>query len=126
VVPVVAAVIRRGPEYLVGRRPAQKRHGGLWEFPGGKIQEAESDLEATRRELAEELAIEVVSLGPVLFTTTDPGSVYRIRFIEARVVGSPQPLEHSELRWATPTELIEMPLAPSDARFVSECLDGPR
>ncbi len=50
---VIAAVIRRGPELLVCRRPAHKRHGGLWEFPGGKCEPGESDADTARRELLE-------------------------------------------------------------------------
>ena len=38
---VVAAIIRRGDRYLVCQRPAGKRHGGLWEFPGGKLLEGD-------------------------------------------------------------------------------------
>ena len=59
-VAVIAAVIQRGDKYLLGQRPESKRHGGLWEFPGGKVHDGESRLEAIRRELAEELALKVV------------------------------------------------------------------
>ena len=42
-IPVVAAVIRRENKVLLARRPDHKRHGGLWEFPGGKIDEGETE-----------------------------------------------------------------------------------
>jgi hypothetical protein len=45
---VLASVIERDQRLLVCRRPLHKRHGGLWEFPGGKVREGESDLEAVR------------------------------------------------------------------------------
>lgn len=122
VVPVVAAVIRRGPEYLVGRRPDHKRHGGLWEFPGGKLRDGESDREAATRELGEELGLSVVDVGRTLFAAADPGSPYRIRFVEVRVRGDAVPIEHTALRWATPSELADMPMAPTDGRFVAEFL----
>ncbi|HUP18713.1 MAG TPA: hypothetical protein VM778_02035 [Gemmatimonadota bacterium] len=38
-IPVLAAVVRRGDDYLLARRPAHKRHGGLWEVPGGKLRD---------------------------------------------------------------------------------------
>ena len=64
---VVAAVIERasdeGARLLVCRRPAHKRHGGLWEFPGGKVEAGEDLLHAARRELAEELALETETAG---------------------------------------------------------------
>ena len=58
-IPVVAAVVRRGSRFLVGRRPAHKRHGGLWEFPGGKVEPGENEQTCLKRELSEELDIEI-------------------------------------------------------------------
>jgi len=86
-VPVVAAVIERDGRYLVGLRPAHKRHGGLWEFPGGKIQEGETDAEAVSRELTEELGMRLKELGDLLFEKRDPGSPYVIRFLVADASG---------------------------------------
>jgi 8-oxo-dGTP pyrophosphatase MutT (NUDIX family) len=127
--PVVAAVIRRDGRYLVGRRPPAKRHGGLWEFPGGKVLEGESRLDAAARELDEELGLAVISLGRLLFSVEDPGSPFMIEFHETDAAGHPRALEHTELGWFTPAELAEMDLAPADARFVrnlSASALGPR
>jgi 8-oxo-dGTP diphosphatase len=118
VIPVLAAVIRRDDRYLVGRRPREKRHGGLWEFPGGKVLEGESMLDAAARELDEELGLAVVSLGRRLFTVEDAGSPFVIEFYETDASGSPRALEHTELGWFTVAELAGMDLAPADARFV--------
>jgi mutator protein MutT len=116
-VPVVAAVIRRGERYLVGRRPPEKQHGGLWEFPGGKVLEGESRLEAAARELEEELGLEVVSLGALMLSIEEPSSRFVIEFFETAVSGTPKALEHSEIGWFTPAELVRMDLAPADAWF---------
>jgi 8-oxo-dGTP pyrophosphatase MutT (NUDIX family) len=118
VVPVFAAVIRRGGRYLVGRRPPAKRHGGLWEFPGGKVLDGESRLDAAGRELDEELGLEVVSLGALLFSVEDAGSPFVIEFFETAAAGTPRAIEHSEIGWFTVAELARMDLAPADARFV--------
>jgi 8-oxo-dGTP diphosphatase len=118
VIPVLAAVIRRDDRYLVGRRPHEKRHGGLWEFPGGKVLEGESMLDAAARELDEELGLAVVSLGRRLFTVEDAGSPFVIEFYETDASGSPRALEHTELGWFTVAEHVGMDLAPADARFV--------
>ena len=118
-VPVVAAVVRRDDRYLLGRRPAHKRHGGLWEFPGGKLLEGESRLDAARRELAEELGLEVVSLGTHLHSQRDPGAPYVIEFIEVQARGEPEAHEHSSVGWFTAAELAELELAPADARFAA-------
>jgi len=116
---VVAAVIQRGDRFLICRRPEGKNHGGLWEFPGGKIDPGESLEEAVRRELEEELAVKTSFVGNAMFSVTDEKSGYKIVFTPADIVGDPQPLEHSELAWVLPHELPAYPLAPSDREFTT-------
>lgn len=123
-VEVVAAVVRQEDRYLVCRRPPHKRHGGLWEFPGGKLLRNETRAEAVRRELAEELDLEVTELGSVLFRAADEGAVFDILFIETSTAGTPVLREHSELGWFTATELGDLPLAPADARFAASLPAG--
>lgn len=117
-IPVLAAVIQRDKRYLVCRRPAHKRHGGLWEFPGGKLEPGETLLAAANRELGEELAASAVKVGRPLFSIADPGSPFVIEFVPTVICGEPACLEHTELRWATLDELPFLPLAPCDRRFV--------
>ena len=119
-VPVVAAVIEREGRLLLGRRPREKRHGSLWEFPGGKVAVGESLGDAVARELEEELGLEVQSLGPVLFRAVDPGSPFEIIFVQVSVSGVPVPMEHEECTWCPREELGRLALAPADARFASE------
>lgn len=116
---VVAAVVERDGRLLLGRRPDDKRHGGLWEFPGGKIEPGEDAFAAARRELVEELAIEVLQVGALLLSEKDIDSPFVIEFYPVHVTGDPEPLEHQAVGWFTPEELAMMPLAPADARFVS-------
>ena len=123
-VAVVAAVIQRGDQYLLGRRPESTRHGGLWEFPGGKVHNGESHLEAIHRELAEELALKAVRLGQLLFSVADKGSPYFIEFVETFIDGTPMPYEHSEIAWLTIDELDELRLAPADAAFAAWLCQG--
>jgi 8-oxo-dGTP pyrophosphatase MutT (NUDIX family) len=123
-IPVVAAVIERHGRYLLGRRPDGKRHGGLWEFPGGKLVPGESWEEGAARELDEELGLRLVRLGATLFEARDPGSPYVIRFIAADVRGRPEAREHGAIGWFDPEELRSLALAPSDAAFVRS-LGGP-
>jgi mutator protein MutT len=116
---VLAAIIRRDGDLLLCKRPSQKRHGTLWEFPGGKLLPGE-DLEgAAKRELREELGVDVVSVGRIVFEQQDPGSPYLIRFVEVTISGAPRPLEHEELAWVPPTNLLRYALAPSDRAFAT-------
>jgi len=122
---VVAAVIERDGRLLLCRRPAGKRHAGLWEFPGGKLLPGESASEAARRELAEELAVEVLSVGERLLALPDPGSPFVVEFYPVEIAGEPVPLEHDALLWALPGELAGLDLAPSDSVFASRYAPGP-
>ncbi|HEX4934764.1 MAG TPA: NUDIX domain-containing protein [Gemmatimonadaceae bacterium] len=119
---VLAAVVARGERYLVCQRPAHKRHGGLWEFPGGKLEPGEGHALAAARELHEELGVAVTHVGTELFGVADPGSPFHIAFVPVAIAGEPACLEHSALLWATPDELRALALAPSDRRFVEEVL----
>lgn len=115
---VLAAVAQRNDTFLVCLRPVHKRHGGLWEFPGGKREAGESDSDALRRELREELGVELSSVGTEYFSARDPGAEFVIVFISVTLIGEPVCLEHDALTWASLAELAALPLAPTDRRFV--------
>ena len=117
VVRVLAAVIRRHGRYLLCLRPRHKRHGGLWEFPGGKLEAGETLAEAAGRELGEELGARVTACGPVLFTHREAGSRFQIDFVPVEILGEPEALEHEDLRWVSADELGSLALAPRDLAF---------
>jgi len=117
-VSVLAAVIRRNDKYLMCQRPVHKRHGGLWEFPGGKLEPGETYVDAAKRELAEELGVKALAVGSPLFSIADPGSDFLIEFVPSEIVGEPHCLEHIDLKWLPVEQLSSLQLAPSDERFV--------
>lgn len=117
IIRVLAAVVRRDDRYLICQRPAHKRHGGLWEFPGGKLEADETLLAAARRELLEELNVIVTGVERSLFSVADPGSPFVIEFVPTTIEGEPSCLEHLDLRWLRLDDLFGLPLAPSDQRF---------
>jgi 8-oxo-dGTP diphosphatase len=120
---VLAAVIAQEGKYLVCQRPPGKRHGGLWEFPGGKIEPGESLLDAAKRELLEELNVAVISVGDRVFSVHDEGSPFVINFVPSEIAGVPTCLEHADVRWASLEDIQHLDLAPSDRQFVRFLLD---
>ena len=73
---------------------------------------------AMRRELDEELGLQLQSVAATpRWSRVDTG--FRIHFFDTRVSGEPIALEHTEIRWLTPTEMRTLPLAPSDAEFAA-------
>ncbi len=120
---VVAAVVSRDGRYLVAQRPLCKHHGGLWEFPGGKMDYHETPRDAIRRELREELGVNSVSPGKTVAVLSD--KFIEIRFLAVDIEDEPVALEHCELRWCSLIELADIDLAPIDERFVDNILKPP-
>ena len=100
---VVAAVVRAGPDLLVTRRPDGADRGGLWEFPGGKVEPGEAEPEALRREILEELGCEV-SVGPLLCRHTHayPDLEVELAFYSCSLGkgARPQALGVAAIEWA--------------------------
>jgi 8-oxo-dGTP diphosphatase len=118
---VVAAVLRNtAGEVLLAQRPAGKQFAGYWEFPGGKLQSGESAEAALRRELREELGIEVLDSRALLSVQHD----YPDRRVELDVwlvvqyAGVPCGLEGQELKWVPPAGLRTERLLPADGPIV--------
>lgn len=117
VVDVVAGVITQGNSVLLCKRPAGKRHAGMWEFPGGKCEPGESLSQALRRELMEELGTAISTpLSPV-YEHQAAGEPFRIHFIPTTTCTPPQPIEHTEVRWVPLDDLANYDMPPSDAQF---------
>lgn len=113
---VVGAVIIESGFVLCAQRGPNVSLGGLWEFPGGKIELGETPQEALAREIAEELDCSV-SVGAEVASTIHQ---YEFGVVELRtfycelVAGIPYAAEHAELRWVAPAELSALDWAPAD------------
>ena len=122
---VTAGVVHRDGKVLICRRPEDKLYGGLWEFPGGKQEPGETLAACLRRELREELGIEVhpgVSLGS--FNHAFTHFSVTVHAFDCPAIGAqPQPLEHSEIRWVYPEELQQYPMGKVD-REMARLLGG--
>ena len=117
-VEVVAAVIVRDGKFLLCQRPLHKKHGGMWEFPGGKLEPGETLLQAAQRELIEELAMQVDEIGEIRLSTIDPLSDCMINFVDVKCSGQPKLIEHIAVEWVALEKICELSLAPSDQKFV--------
>jgi 8-oxo-dGTP diphosphatase len=94
---------------------------GKWEFPGGKTEPGESDVQALVRECEEELAVRIEVGGQVGPDVPVAGGRGVLRVYLARLVGPAQPraLEHSALRWLSADELHDVTWLPADAPIVA-------
>jgi len=120
---VIAAVIHRGEEVLIARRPSSGLLGGMWEFPGGKVEPGETDVEALAREIREELGMEV-GVGVKLGSYKHAYTHFRVtlRAYHCSVAsGEPRALEASEIRWVSITQLGTFPMGKLD-RMISSTL----
>lgn len=119
---VVAGLIRDGDRFLVCQRPAHKARGLMWEFAGGKVEAGESGQQALKRELREELGIEVEvqeEVADVVYAYPEL-SVHLTLYGAAIVHGAPRLLEHNELRWIALEDAADGEFCPADRLFLAE------
>lgn len=121
------ALIDRDGRVLLARRPEGKSMAGLWEFPGGKLGEAETPEAALVRELREELAIdtEASCLAPVAFASQVSGEFHLLMPLYAcrKWKGVPRPLEGQELKWVRRDALTTMEMPPADRPLAAQLRD---
>lgn len=119
---VCAAVIEQQGKVLLTKRPSDKQQGGFWEFPGGKIDSGESPHQSLRRELREELAIEI-NVGPLLETVYhhyEWGSVLIIAYLCSWQSGEIRHLEVADHAWVTPEQFANYQILPADQPILNK------
>ena len=117
---VVGAVLTEGTKVLAAQRGEGMSLAGMWEFPGGKIEQGETPQQALRRELQEELLC-TAEIGDKVTTTEhkyDFGIVILTTFFGTIVDQEPSLTEHAEVRWVEAADLGELPWAPADVPAV--------
>jgi 8-oxo-dGTP diphosphatase len=119
---VAAALIDQDGKILLQKRPSGKAMAGLWEFPGGKLEEGETPREALVRELHEELGIDVdaISLLPASFANEPLGSkdLLLLLYICTRWNGALIPHDGQELGWFSVRQMRELPMPPADVPLI--------
>ncbi len=121
---VVAALIRRDGRFMICQRPAHKARGLLWEFVGGKTEEGETKEEALIRECREELNVTVKPHDVFMeLTHIYPDITVNLTLFNAEIVsGTPEKLEHNDIRWITPQEISQYDFCPADEKILEKLM----
>jgi 8-oxo-dGTP diphosphatase len=121
------ALIDADNRVLIAQRPAGKPMAGLWEFPGGKVEEGETPEDTVIRELAEELGVTVskACLAPLTFASHDYREFHILMplFVCRRWLGDPVPREFQQLKWVRANRLRDYPMPPADGPLISHLAD---
>ena len=119
---VAAALVDPDGRVLVQQRPESAQMGGLWEFPGGKIEPNETPEAALARELREELGIETdtACLAPACFASEALGNrhLLLLLYVCRKWHGQPAALQASALKWVKPVELFALEMPPADRPLI--------
>lgn len=119
---VVAALIWDGERFMACQRPAHKARGLMWEFAGGKVEPGETKQEALIRECREELNI-TVRVGDVFMEVLHeyPDLTIRLTGFHAFIQeGTPEKLEHAQIRWITTGEIDTLEFCPADQAILEK------
>jgi len=120
---VAAALVRKDGRILLQKRPQGRSMAGLWEFPGGKLEDGETPEAALVRELSEELAIniDVANLMPACFASAEIGDrpLLLILYICKDWDGDPVAVESPELGWFTADDMVRLPMPPADIPLIA-------
>lgn len=124
---VAAAIIHNEEgQILIARRRQGKSQAGLWEFPGGKIEQDESVAECLQRELQEEMGIMILPYESFGMNEYNYGELtIQLIACKARYQGGVIDLvDHDEYRWVFPAELGQFTFSPADIPFVERLMVG--
>ncbi len=124
-----AALVDSAGRVLITQRPAHKQMAGLWEFPGGKVEQGEAPEQALVRELKEELDLHVDAgaLEPFAFASHAYEGFHLLMplYVIARWAGEPKldPNAAQAMAWVQPNELHAYPMPPADVVLVERLIE---
>lgn len=119
---VAAALVDGDGRVLLQQRSPGRSMAGLWEFPGGKVEQGELPETALTRELKEELGIDTdaAHLAPATFASADVAGRHMLLllYLCREWHGEPRPLDAAGLKWARPEEMRSLAMPPADVPLV--------
>jgi len=124
IVQVAAALIRQGNRFMICQRPENKTRAFQWEFVGGKAEKGETREEALIRECREELGI-TVRVGEIFMEVDHryPDINVHLTLFNAEIAeGTPELLEHKDMRWITPDEIKNYTFCPADKEILEKII----
>jgi 8-oxo-dGTP diphosphatase len=128
VVVAACALVDADGRVLVARRPEGKTMAGLWEFPGGKVDDGERPEAALIRELREELGIDVseACLAPLTFASHayDDFHLLMPLYVCRRWKGEVRSQENQALRWVKPLRLRDLSMPPADIPLIAHLIEA--
>ena len=121
---VTAGIIRKETSVLLTRRPDGSRHAGKWEFPGGKLEEGESPEECLRRELQEELGLDVQvgAIYDVIHHCYDFGPILLLTYECTQLSQTIQNLQVAEHRFVPLAQLDQYDVLTADVTLVQKLM----
>lgn len=122
---VVAALIRSGDGFMIFQRPRNKTRALQWEFVGGKVEQGETLEQALIRECREEIGV-AVSVGDIFMEVDHeyPDITIHLTLFNAEIVqGTPQMLEHNDIRCITPAEIPQYKFCPADDAILKKIIE---
>jgi A/G-specific adenine glycosylase len=116
---VTAAVIKRNGKILLAKRPSRGLLGGMWEFPGGKVEEGETLEQCLSREICEELAVDIrVGNSMGIYRHAYTHFKITLHAFDCKLIrGEPRAVEVAELVWVFPAELYKYPMGKVDRQI---------
>ena len=121
------ALIDQDKRVLIAQRPVGKPMAGLWEFPGGKIEDGETPEDTVIREMLEELSVKVTKpcLAPLSFTSHNYQEFHILMplFICRKWEGIPVPREAQQVKWVRANRLRDFQMPPADEPLISHLAD---
>lgn len=121
---VVAAVVERGGKYLITQRRPTAVLPLLWEFPGGRVEDGETDADALRREVKHRLGVDIQP-GQLISFVSHPYEHYTVDLYlyECRLAGGePRELNVHSFKWVTSSEFDQYPFTPADELSMNKLL----